>query len=172
MPKPIINIADVVLEPRPSGLTPSGPAAERYDAKLGFIGPRIGAQKLGYNITAVPPGKRAFPFHNHRVNEEMVFVLQGAGEIRIGDNTYPIRAGDVIACPAGGKETAHQIINSSVDELRYLSVSTKLSPEIVDYPDSGKFGILAELPADADGKPQRFVFVGRENESLNYWEGE
>jgi uncharacterized cupin superfamily protein len=172
MPKPIINIADVGLESRPPGLAPSGPAAERFDAKMGFIGPRIGAQKLGYNITAVPPGKRAFPFHNHRVNEEMVFVLQGAGEIRIGDNTYPIRAGDVIACPAGGKETAHQIINSSVDELRYLSVSTKLSPEIVDYPDSGKFGILAELPADADGKPQRFVFVGRENESLNYWEGE
>jgi uncharacterized cupin superfamily protein len=172
MPKPIINIADVGLESRPPGLAPSGPAAERFDAKMGFIGPRVGAQKLGYNITAVPPGKRAFPFHNHRVNEEMVFVLHGAGEIRIGDNVYPIRAGDVIACPAGGKETAHQIINSSADELRYLAVSTKISPEIVDYPDSGKFGILAELSAGADGKPQRFVFVGRENESLSYWEGE
>jgi uncharacterized cupin superfamily protein len=172
MPKPIINIADIELEPRPAGLTPSGPAAERFDAKMGFIGPRIGARKLGYNITAVPPGKRAFPFHNHRVNEEMVFVLQGTGEIRIGENTYPIRAGDVIACPAGGKEAARQIINSSAEELRYLAVSTKLSPEIVDYPDSGKFGILAELPAGADGKPQRFVFVGRENESLNYWERE
>jgi uncharacterized cupin superfamily protein len=172
MPKPIINIADVELEPRPPGFAPSGPAAERFDAKMGFIGPRIGAQKLGYNITAVSPGKRAFPFHNHRVNEEMVFVLQGAGEIRIGDIIYPIRAGDVIAFPAGGKETAHQIINCSPDELRYLAVSTKLSPEIVDYPDSGKFGVLAELPAGADGKPQRFVFVGRENESRNYWEGE
>ena len=172
MPKPIINIADVELEPRPPGFAPSGPAAERFDAKMGFIGPRIGAQKLGYNITAISPGKRAFPFHSHQVNEEMVFVLQGAGEIRIGENTYPIRAGDVIACPAGGKETAHQIINSSSDELRYLAVSTKLSPEIADYPDSGKFGVLAELPAGADGKPQRFLFVGRENESLNYWEGE
>lgn len=172
MPKPIINIADVELGPRPPGLAPSGPAAERFDSRMGFIGARIGAQKLGYNITAVPPGKRAFPFHNHRVNEEMVFVLQGAGEIRIGDHNYPIRAGDVIACPAGGKETAHQVINTGADELRYLAVSTKLSPEIVDYPDSGKFGVLAELPAGADGKPQRFVFVGREKESLNYWEGE
>lgn len=172
MPKPIINIADVELEPRPSAFTPSGSAAERFDARMGFIGPRIGARKLGYNITAVPPGKRAFPFHNHRVNEEMVFVLQGTGEVRIGDDTYPIRAGDVIACPAGGKETAHQIINSSSEELRYLAVSTKLSPEIADYPDSGKFGVLAELPAGADGKPQRFVFVGREDQSLDYWEGE
>lgn len=172
MLKPIINIADVDLEPRPPGFTPSGTAAERFDAKMGFIGPRIGAQKLGYNITAVPPGKRAYPFHNHHVNEEMIFVLHGTGEIRIGENIYPVRAGDVIACPAGGTDTAHQIINSSADELRYLAVSTKLSPEIADYPDSGKFGVLAELPAGADGKPQRFLFVGRKSDSLNYWEGE
>lgn len=172
MTKPIINIADVELEPRPPGFAPSGPAAERYDARMGFIGPRIGAQKLGYNITAIPPGKRAFPFHNHRVNEEMVFVLHGTGEIRIGENTYPLHAGDVIACPAGGKETAHQIVNSGMEELRYLAVSTKLSPEIAEYPDSGKFGLLADFPPGSDGKPQRFLFVGRESDSLNYWEGE
>lgn len=172
MPKPIMNMADVELQPRPSAFAPSGPVAERFDARMGSIGLRIGAQQLGYNLTVVPPGKRAFPFHSHRVNEEMVFVLQGTGEIRIGDNVYPIRAGDVIALPAGGKETAHQVINSSAEELRYLAVSTKLTPEIADYPDSGKFGVLAELPAGADGKSQRFVFVGRESESLNYWEGE
>jgi uncharacterized cupin superfamily protein len=172
MPKPIINVADIVLEPRPAAFAPSGKAAERFGAKMGFIGPRVGAQKLGYNITAVPPGKRAFPFHNHRANEEMFFVLQGSGEARIGESTYPIRAGDVIACPAGGKETAHQIINSGTEELRYLAVSTKLSPEIAEYPDSGKFGVLAELPPLADGKPTHFRFVGREGQSLDYWEGE
>lgn len=42
----------------------------------------------------------------------MFFVLQGTGEIRIGESTLPIRPGDVIACPAGGKETAHQIVNT------------------------------------------------------------
>lgn len=172
MIKPIINIADVALEPRPSAFAPSGPAAERFDARTGYIGPRIGAQKLGYNLTAVPPGKRAFPLHNHHVNEEMFFILQGSGEVRIGETSYPIRSGDLIACPAGGKETAHQIVNTGTDELRYLAVSTKLSPEIAEYPDSGKFGVLAEFPADADGKPRRLMFIGRENGSLDYWEGE
>lgn len=172
MPTPIINIADVALEPRPAVFTPTGSATERFDSKVGFIGPRLGAQKLGYNITAVPPGKRAFPFHNHRVNEEMVFVLQGSGEIRIGEGTYPLRAGDVVALPPGGPEAAHQIVNSGTEELRYLAVSTKLSPELAEYPDSGKFGVLAELPPDADGKPRRFMFVGREDQSLNYWDGE
>lgn len=172
MLKPVINIADVVLEPRPPLFAPSGEAAERFAANMGFIAPRIGAKKLGYNITAVPPGKSAFPAHNHHANEEMFFVLQGTGELRIGADTYPIRVGDVIACPAGGKELAHQIINTGAEEMRYLAVSTKLSPELVEYPNSGKFGVLAELPATADGKPQRFMFVGRESQSLDYWEGE
>ena len=109
MPKPILNIADVKLQPRPAAFAATGPAAERFDARMGFIAPLIGARQLGYNLTAVPPGKRAFPFHNHRVNEEMVFVLEGNGEVRIGGENFPIRSGDVIACPAGGRETAHQI---------------------------------------------------------------
>ncbi len=172
MSKPIMNIDEVVLQPRPPATAPTGAAADRFDAKMGFIGPQIGAKKLGYNITAVPPGKTAFPFHNHHVNEEMVFVLSGSGEIRIGDAIYQLRVGDVVALPPGGSETAHQIVNTGTDELRYLAVSTKLSPELAEYPDSGKFGVLAELPPGTDGKPQRFMFVGRESQSLNYWEGE
>jgi hypothetical protein len=32
--------------------------------------------------------------------------------------------------------------------------------------------VLAELPAGTDGKPQRFMFVGRASDSLNYREEE
>jgi uncharacterized cupin superfamily protein len=167
MDKPIINIDDVTLEPRPPGMSPKGEAADRYDAKMGFIGTRIGARKLGYNLTAVPPGKRAFPLHNHQVNEEMFFILHGSGELRMGDAVHPLRTGDIIACPPGGKDVAHQIVNTGTEELRYLAVSTKESPELVDYPDSGKFGILAERPGSGD----RFAFIGRAGQSLDYWEG-
>lgn len=172
MPRPILNINDVELQPRPPGLAATGPASARYDARMGFISPQFAAQKLGYNLTVVPPGKRAFPFHNHHVNEEMFFIIEGEGEVRIGPETYPIRGGDVIACPAGDKTLAHQIINTSAAELRYLAVSTKLSPDLAEYPDSGKFGVLEELPPLADGKPNRFAFIGRAENSLDYWEGE
>jgi uncharacterized cupin superfamily protein len=169
MNKPIINIADVELQPRPPAFAATGVAAQRFDARMGFIAPLVGAQKLGYNITAVPPGKRAFPFHNHRVNEEMFFILQGSGELRYGESAYPVKEGDIIACPPGGKDKAHQIINTGDTEMRYLAVSTKLSPE---YPDSGKFGILGEFKTESGVQAETFRFVGRESQSVDYWEGE
>ena len=172
MNRPIINIADVELKPRSAAMAATGAAAERFDARMGMIAPLLGARKLGYNLTVVPPGKRAFPFHNHRVNEEMFFILEGAGEVRIGEAVHPIREGDLIACPPGGKETAHQIVNTGASELRYLAVSTKMTPDIAEYPDSGKFGVLGEFSAEAGGKPLTFRFVGREGNNVPYWDGE
>jgi uncharacterized cupin superfamily protein len=172
MDKPVINIADIELQPRPAAFAASGEAAERFDARIGQIAPLIGARQLGYNVTAVPPGKRAFPFHNHRVNEEMFFILEGSGELRYGENTYPVHPGDVIACPAGDKRRAHSILNSGDVELRYLAVSTKLSPEVAEYPDSGKFGVLAQFADESGSEPSMFYHIDREGEGLDYWEGE
>jgi uncharacterized cupin superfamily protein len=164
MDRPILNIAE--LEYRRWG------NGERFEARMGAIGGRLGAQKLGYNVTVLPPGKRAFPFHCHRVNEEMFFVLEGEGEVRIGEARHAIRSGDVIACPPGGPETAHQIVNTSSAELKFLAVSTRLSPDIAEYPDSEKFGVLAEFPPGADGKATNFRFVSRVGASVDYWDGE
>ena len=150
MRKPIVNIADIELPPRPAGYAAPGAAAARFDGRMGEIATLIGAQKLGYNLTAIPPGKRAFPFHNHRVNEEMFFILEGTGEVRIGTQTHSVRVGDVIACPPGGTETAHQFINTGDTDLKFLAVSTMLNPEICEYPDSGKF-VVSESQRDADG---------------------
>ncbi|MEJ2454048.1 MAG: cupin domain-containing protein [Candidatus Thiodiazotropha sp.] len=172
MDKPIVNIDEIDLQPRPAAFAPSGEAAERFDARMGQIAPLIGARQLGYNITAVPPGKCAFPFHNHRVNEEMFFILEGRGELRYGGETYPVRPGDVIACPAGDRSRAHSMLNTGDGELRYLAVSTKLSPEIAEYPDSDKFGVLAQFADEAGGQPRMFYHIAREGEGLDYWEGE
>jgi uncharacterized cupin superfamily protein len=168
----VLNVADVELLPRPAAFAATGPAAAVFDARRGELSSRLGAQKLGYNLTAIPPGKAAFPRHCHHMNEEMFFVLDGTGEARVGGETYPIRAGDVVACPPGGPETAHQIRNTGTVELRYLAVSTKLSPEVAEYPDSGKFGVLSEFPADAGGQTRVFRFVGRESLAVGYWDGE
>ena|SRR5665213_1185371 len=100
MEKPIINISELDYQGFPGGRPEH--VKEKYDGSvMGQAAARIGAKKLGYNINKVPPGKRAFPFHSHRVNEEMFFVVEGDGEVRIGDKTYAIKKGDFIACPPG-----------------------------------------------------------------------
>ncbi len=168
MTSPILNIADVAmidLAERSRQRGSEMPSA-RYGGRIGPIAPHIGAQKLGYNLTAIAPGMAAFPKHSHRVNEEMFFVLEGTGELSIGDASYPIRAGDVIACPPGGPETAHQLVNTGTDELRFLAISTMVFPEICEYPNSGKLNAITGMG------PDDFRHIARHGESLDYWDGE
>lgn len=162
MRKNILNLSEVELQPRPPQIAPTGAAAERFDACVGQIATKIGAKKLGYNLTAVPPGKRAYPFHSHRGREEMFFIIEGTGEVRIGAERFPVRAGDVIACPPGGPETAHQIVNTGAQEMRYLAVSTMQTPEVCEYPDTGKIATFAE----------GFRVVLRGDQPVGYWDGE
>jgi uncharacterized cupin superfamily protein len=169
--RPVINLDEVVIGDRPAMFQPKGAATDRFSSRMGTIGARIGARMLGYNITAVPPGKRAFPLHNHHANEEMFFVLQGSGELRVGEERWSIRQGDFIASPPGGPELAHQIINTGSEELRYLAVSTMITPETVEYPDSGKVALLSRQTAP-DGSPRLVRHIGRPETSIDYWDGE
>jgi len=54
--------------------------------------------------------------------------------------------------------------------LKYLSISTKDSPEVVEYPDSGKY--LAMANGMLDGQRQVFDRMHREKDNLDYWDGE
>ena len=49
----------------------------------------------------------------------------------------------MVACPTGGAEVAHQIINTGTTTMRYLSLSNNCPTEVCEYPDSGKIGVFA-----------------------------
>ena len=157
--KPIVNLADVVLEHHTHG--------ELFEAHDGSVTEPIGARALACSLCVVPAGKRAWPFHNHHVNEELFVILEGHGVVRIGDAEHPIGPGDVISNPPGGKDTAHQIINNSDGDLRYLALSTMIPFEIVEYPDSGKVMVRAGAP----GAPS-FRYRGHLDAPRDYWDGE
>jgi hypothetical protein len=136
---------------------------------MGFIGPTLGRRG---SAIASPPCRReaSLPFHNHRVNEEMFFVVAVPVKFAsVRTPTHPYRRHHRLSCRRKGPAPKSSIRDR---ELRYLGVSTRLSPDIAEYPDSGKFGVLAEFPPDQNGKPQKFSFLGRENLSVNYWDGE
>jgi len=150
----VVNIEDLKLEHFSRG--------DGFECRSARIGPLLGAKSLGYSYDVVPPGKRACPFHSHRGEEEMFFVVKGSGTLRYGHETRGIRAGDVICCPTGGPETAHQIVNDSDDELVYLSVSTMMPVEVCEYPDSQKIGAFSG----------GLRHMSRASENLDYWAGE
>ena len=114
-----------------------------YTSRRAQFSASIGARKLGYNLTELPPGKAQCPYHNHHGEEEMFLILEGEGELRFGDQRHAIRAHDVIACPTGGPDVAHQIINTGTKTMRYLAVSTRCDLDACEYPDSGKVLVVA-----------------------------
>ena len=154
----VINIDQLKLEHFAQG--------DKFESNSARIGPQLGAKDLGYSYDVVPPGKSACPFHSHRAEEEMFFVVRGTGLLRYGSETRKIRAGDFICCPVGGPDTAHQIINDSGEELAYISVSTMMPAEVCEYPDSGKIGAFG-----GEGE-HRVRQLTRPAQSLDYWDGE
>jgi uncharacterized cupin superfamily protein len=132
--KPVINLNELKYE--------NDHHNDFYQGKSASISELIGAQKLGYNLSICSPGKSTCPFHNHHNEEEMFLILEGEALLRYGDKEYPLKPMDIVACPTGGRETAHQIINTGKVDLKYLSLSTKEKVEVCEYPDSDKTGVF------------------------------
>jgi len=131
--KPTINLDELELETSEDG---------QYKQRYGVISNRVGAKQLGYNLTIVPPGAKACPLHNHHGIEEMFFILEGCGTLRFGDEEHALRPNDVVACPPGKRELAHQIINTGDSDLRYLAISTKAHVDVAEFPDTNEVKVL------------------------------
>lgn len=154
----VVNIDQLALERFEKG--------ETFACDSTRIGPLVGAKHLGYSYDVVPPGRRSCPFHSHRAEEEMFFIVRGEGMLRYGNETRRIRAGDFICCPTGGPETAHQILNDSRAELAYISVSTMMPAEVCEYPDSGKIG------AFGGAGEKRLRHMTSAGAAVDYWKDE
>lgn len=159
MVTPIMNLDEVEFDDvEENGL---------YTSSRGQISTHVGAKNLGYNLTVLPPGKVQCPFHCHYGEEEMFFILEGEGELRFGTKRYPIRKHDVIACPPGGPEVAHQIINTGTTTMRYLALSTLVGVETCEYPDSQKILVVTGKP----GEPGLLKMFRAEN-TVDYYDRE
>lgn len=159
--KPIINLAEAPTDGMGHG--------DCFSFRLSQLAGPLGAKSIGANVTRVPAGKAAFPLHHHYGNEEHFFVLSGTGVLRLGAETHPVRSNDYIVTPAGGPETAHQLVNTGNEDLVYLAISTKSVPDVAGYPDSGKTGVIVAAWGE---KPPPFIVHDTTKGDVQYWDNE
>jgi uncharacterized cupin superfamily protein len=140
------------------------------DVRRKQLGEATDGEQIGCSLYELPAGKRSWPYHYHTANEEALFVLAGAGSLRVDDKMVDLTEGDYVTFPAD-KSGGHRVINDSEDTLRYLMVSTMAEPEITVYPDSEKFGVYVGSPPG--GRQERTLEGYYEQDAtVDYWENE
>ena len=125
---------------------------------------RAGAELLGGTLYELAPGAEVIPLHIHHAMEELVVVLAGTPTLRTLDGEYDLAPGDVVSFPRG-RRGAHTLANRSDAPARYLMLSTKGVPEVVEYPELDTVRVLTRLPfeppdPDEDPQVQHSVFHG------------
>ena len=124
--------------------------------------PRGHASQCMVSVYEIPPGKSAYPYHYHKMNEEVFYVISGTGVLKSPDGDKLINAGELLFFPACDKG-AHKLINTSETEvLKYIDFSTTNDIDVCFYPDSGKIGVWGK---DID-------HVYRTRDTVDYYEGE
>jgi uncharacterized cupin superfamily protein len=137
----------------------SGPTSSRYEAETFEIGDLIGADKLGYRLTLVPPGKASCPLHWHTAEEELCVVMRGAPILETPRGRVQLREGDYVAFrtqPLGG----HKLVNETDAPCEILMVANTNPFDVCSYPDSRK--VLIEATD----------LVLRDHPVLDYFDGE
>jgi len=135
-------------------------APHPYDGDEAFeIGDYIGAEKLGYRLTRLQPGKSSCPLHWHSAEEELFVMMSGTAKLVGPRGEVALRTGDYIAFPTR-PSGAHKIVNDSAEPCEILMIANTDEREFCSYPDSHKVLIV---PTDA---------MLRDHPQLDYFDGE
>ena len=76
-------------------------------------------------------------YHAHHGSEELLIVLRGRPTLRTPDGERALDEGEVVHF-ATGPAGAHGLRNDTDEPVRYVVAGTRVSPEVVEYPDLGQ----------------------------------
>lgn len=76
----------------------------------------VGAKQISMGTNVTEPGSR-IPLHKHTDQEEAMFVIQGTGILKCGDEEYPLEPGTCIFSPIG---VDHEIINTGDTQFKIV----------------------------------------------------
>jgi len=105
---------------------------------------------LGMSLYELRPGNFEV-FHFHHGSEELVVVLRGRPTLRTLAGERQLDEGAVVHFPPG-PDGAHELRNDTDAPVRYVMAGTRVSPEVVEYPDLKQLTAQSRLPSQ-HGKP-------------------
>jgi uncharacterized cupin superfamily protein len=123
---------------------------------------------LGVSLYELFPGQTQAPYHFHHGTEEFILVVRGRPTLRMSNGERELAPGDFVHFPIGPEGT-HQVINRTGESVRYILGSSMTTPEIVEYPDSGKLAAMARSESQL-GQP--LWSVHRLDAEVDYFDGE
>jgi len=94
-----------------------------------------GAQKLGFHLETLDPGKFGCPYHKHHKEEELFIAIKGEVTIRQDGEFFRVAEGDLFFFKM---DVAHQMYNHTRNPFIFFALSSVDPEEICDYPDSNK----------------------------------
>jgi mannose-6-phosphate isomerase-like protein (cupin superfamily) len=94
-------------------------AAEPYTTKDGSTIRELHRTELQSLAEATLEPAQATERHQHRVAEEIYFVLKGSGSMEVDGSSRRVRPGDAVLIPAGAW---HTLENDGSSELRFLCI--------------------------------------------------
>jgi len=121
------------------------------------LGQALGARTTAMRLLEIAPRGRSYPHHCHSAEEELFVVLAGTGNLRLGEDRIPVRAGHVIARPAG-TGVAHSFWGGD-ETLVVIAYGPSDPRDLCYYPDSKKILVSG-------------VNVVFRVEPVDYWDGE
>lgn len=151
---------DPGMEPHPNVFADMF-SLERGDLRAEPVARQAGAEQLGGTLYELAPGATGTPLHVHHGMEELLVVIAGSPTLRTLEGESELAPGDVVAFPRG-RRGAHTLENRSESAARYLMLSTKVMPEIVEYPELGTVRVLTRppfAPPDPDEDPADRVML-------------
>jgi uncharacterized cupin superfamily protein len=95
---------------------------------------------LGASVWELQPGGENW-YHLHHGSEEMIVVLRGTPTVRTPAGERVLAEGEVVVFPRG-PAGAKGIRNDSDGPARVLIVSTNADPDVTEYPDTSKVGLI------------------------------
>jgi uncharacterized cupin superfamily protein len=135
--------------PRPANVVALHEVQDTFGGRARALGRAAGAVKAGLSHVTLGPGESGAPLHCHALEEELFYVLEGAGTLTLADDEHPLRAGDVVARPPS-TGVAHAL-RAGEDGLTYLVYGTREPGDSVYYPQSRQvrlrgLGVTLEVP--------------------------